>query len=158
MPKATRAAPLMRGAVALPWSKTPSRTKGSCRNLGDLAPPAVVSAIPGHDRKSMRRKLSGKARGVGRLRSTCAASNKADEHSVAESVEGRRPVGSKASGDARPGHRARVGVSQKLRAYEPAEPLRRAGCVRLPTGAHCGKGARWDLCGGTGATRFPTAT
>ena len=26
----------MRGAVALPWSKTPSRTKGTRRNLGGL--------------------------------------------------------------------------------------------------------------------------
>ena len=26
----------MRGAGALPWSETPSRTKGSRRNLGDL--------------------------------------------------------------------------------------------------------------------------
>ena len=30
--------PAMRGAVALPWSKTLSRTKGSHRNLGDLMP------------------------------------------------------------------------------------------------------------------------
>jgi hypothetical protein len=29
--------PAMRGAAALPWSKTPSRSKGSRRNLGDLA-------------------------------------------------------------------------------------------------------------------------
>ena len=28
--------PVMRGADALPWSKTTSRTKGSRRNLGDL--------------------------------------------------------------------------------------------------------------------------
>ena len=28
--------PMMRGADALPWSKTTSRTKGSRRNLGDL--------------------------------------------------------------------------------------------------------------------------
>lgn len=27
---------VMRGAVALPWSKTPSRIKGTRRNLGDL--------------------------------------------------------------------------------------------------------------------------
>ena len=30
--------PVMRGADALPWSKTTSRTKGSRRNLGDLMP------------------------------------------------------------------------------------------------------------------------
>ena len=29
---------VMRGAVALPWSKTPSRTKGLRRNLGYLMP------------------------------------------------------------------------------------------------------------------------
>ena len=29
---------VMRGAVALPWSKTPSRTKGTRRNLGGLVP------------------------------------------------------------------------------------------------------------------------
>ena len=29
--------PAMRGADALPWSKTISRTKGTRRNLGDLA-------------------------------------------------------------------------------------------------------------------------
>jgi len=28
---------VMQGAVALPWSKTPSRRKGSCRNLRGLA-------------------------------------------------------------------------------------------------------------------------
>ena len=28
--------PVMRGTDALPWSKSPSRTKGSRRNLGDL--------------------------------------------------------------------------------------------------------------------------
>ena len=27
----------MRGSIAQPWSKTLSRTKGACRNLGDLA-------------------------------------------------------------------------------------------------------------------------
>jgi hypothetical protein len=29
--------PAMRGSIAQPWSKIPSRTKGACRNLGDLA-------------------------------------------------------------------------------------------------------------------------
>jgi hypothetical protein len=57
--KATCAAPLMRGADALPRSKTPLRAKGTRRNLGDLAWPAVASAIPGHDRKSRRRSCRG---------------------------------------------------------------------------------------------------
>ena len=42
----------MRGVDAPSWSKTSSRTKGSCRNLGDLAWPAVAQAIPGRDGKS----------------------------------------------------------------------------------------------------------
>jgi len=50
----------MRGAVAPPWSKTPSRTKGPCRNLGDLTLPAIALAIPGHDRKSRRRSCRGR--------------------------------------------------------------------------------------------------
>ncbi|MFY9937341.1 MAG: hypothetical protein WAK33_10730, partial [Silvibacterium sp.] len=29
--------PVMRGSIAQPWSKTLSRTKGTSRNLGDLA-------------------------------------------------------------------------------------------------------------------------
>jgi len=29
--------PATRGSIAQPWSKTPSRTKGTGRNLGDLA-------------------------------------------------------------------------------------------------------------------------
>jgi hypothetical protein len=35
---------VMRGAVALPWSKTPSRTKGTRRNLGGL----VSDRMRGH--------------------------------------------------------------------------------------------------------------
>jgi hypothetical protein len=49
----------MRGVDALPWSKTPSRAKGSRRNLGDLAWPAVATAIPGRDRRSRRRSCRG---------------------------------------------------------------------------------------------------
>jgi hypothetical protein len=30
---------VMRGATALPWSETPLRMKGTCRNLGDLISP-----------------------------------------------------------------------------------------------------------------------
>ena len=37
----------MRGTAALPGSETSSRTKGSCRNLGDLLSPAVASPGPG---------------------------------------------------------------------------------------------------------------
>ena len=50
----------MRGADALPGSEATSRTNGSRRNLGDLTPPAVASAIPGRDRKSRRRSCRGR--------------------------------------------------------------------------------------------------
>ena len=36
--------PVRRGADALPWSKTPSRTKGTRRNLGDLASDRVLAS------------------------------------------------------------------------------------------------------------------
>ena len=41
---------VMRGAVALPRSKTPSRTKGLRRNLGDLLSPAAAK-VPGRTGK-----------------------------------------------------------------------------------------------------------
>ena len=49
----------MRGADAPPGSKATSRANGSRRNLGDLARPAVASAIPGHVGKSRRRSRRG---------------------------------------------------------------------------------------------------
>jgi len=36
---------VMRGATALPWSKTPLRMKGTRRNLGDLIPPNLLWRI-----------------------------------------------------------------------------------------------------------------
>jgi hypothetical protein len=36
----------MRGSIAQPWSKTPSRTKGIRRNLGDLAFGRAVNIAP----------------------------------------------------------------------------------------------------------------
>lgn len=45
---------VMRGAGALPWSETPSRTKGTRWNLGDLTLPATALAVLGRDGKSMR--------------------------------------------------------------------------------------------------------
>jgi len=37
---------VMRGADALPWSKTPSRSKGSRRNLGDLVTGRAAVSAP----------------------------------------------------------------------------------------------------------------
>src|SRR4051794_2863729 len=38
---------VMRGTVAPPGSETSSSRQGSCRNLGDLRPPATALAVPG---------------------------------------------------------------------------------------------------------------
>ena len=49
----------MRDAVAPSGSKTPSRAKRQCRNLGDLAWPTIAEAVLGRDRKSRRRSCRG---------------------------------------------------------------------------------------------------
>jgi hypothetical protein len=49
--------PVMRGSIAQPWSKTPSRTKGTSRNLGDLAFGRAVSIAPVRMGKVMSRSL-----------------------------------------------------------------------------------------------------
>ena len=47
--------PAMRGSIAQPWSKTLSRTKGACRNLGDLAFGRAASIAPVRMGKVMSR-------------------------------------------------------------------------------------------------------
>ena len=118
-----------RGAVAPPGSKTTSRRNGTRRNLGDLRPPATAVAVPGLGGKLDRAEPLRKAGGVGRLRSTDEASNKADPGSAAEMVEGRRPVGGKASRDACPGPSAGTGMSPRRRACGPG----REGPTKPPT-------------------------
>ena len=49
------------GTVALPGSEATSRMNGSRRNLGDLTPPAVATAIPGPRQEVEETKLLGKA-------------------------------------------------------------------------------------------------
>jgi hypothetical protein len=44
----------MRGAVALPWSKTASRRKGLRRNLGDLSPGRAAFRRAGPRREGRR--------------------------------------------------------------------------------------------------------
>jgi hypothetical protein len=51
---------IMRGATALPWSKTPLRSKGTRRNLGDLIPPAAALAVPGRFGKARSRSWIGR--------------------------------------------------------------------------------------------------
>ena len=108
-----------RGAVAPPGSKTTSRRNGTRRNLGDLRPPATAVAVPGLGGKLDRAEPLRKAGGVGRLRSTDEASNKADPGSAAEMVEGRRPVEGRARTNACPGHSAGIGMFPTARAHGP---------------------------------------
>ena len=82
----------MRGAGALPRSETLSRTKGSRRNLGDLMPPAVATAIPGHDRKSYGRRCRGRYEESDGCIVPMKPRTTPADGLVAESVEGRRPV------------------------------------------------------------------
>src|SRR4028119_2338827 len=69
---------VMRGTAALPGSETSSRAKGSRRNLGNLPVPEVAAAASGRGGKLSRVKPPRKAGGVGRLRTTDEAPNKAD--------------------------------------------------------------------------------
>jgi hypothetical protein len=79
---------VMRGVDALPWSKTSSRTKGSWRNLGGLAWPAVAQAIPGRDGKSEWTTPSRNQRGVGRGSWYRCSARTIPRGAEAESVEG----------------------------------------------------------------------
>jgi hypothetical protein len=120
---------VLRGTAAPPESETSSSRQGSCRNLGDLRPPAAAVAVPGLGGKLDWAEPLRKAGGVGRLRSTDEASNKAGPGSAAETVEGRRPVGGKASRDACPGPSAGTGMSPRRRACGPG----REGPTKPPT-------------------------
>ena len=102
---------VMQGTVALPGSEAASRTKGSRRNLGDLAPPAAAIAGTGSQQEVEETKLLGKARGVGRVHSTVEAS----EQSCGEQRrrvwrEGTRLEG-EGDSEARSGHSVGTSVS-----------------------------------------------
>ena len=60
-PQATCAGPFMRGTVAPPESETSSSRQGSCRNLGDLRPPAAAMAVPGRFGKARSRSRTGRS-------------------------------------------------------------------------------------------------
>ena len=104
-----------RGTVALPGSEATSRMNGSRRNLGDLTPPAVATAIPGHDRKSRRRSCWGRREES----DGCVVPMKPRTKPTTNRQRRawREPVEGKASSDARPGLRAGPGVSLKRRVY-----------------------------------------
>ena len=110
----------MRGAVALPGPETRSRTKGSRRNLGDLLLPAAASAVPGRDGTFRRAKRPRKAGGVGRLRSTSEAPNKADR-------VGGGGYGGKAAGRGEGKQQRRSRTLSRIRHVTDAASLRTGG-------------------------------
>ena len=160
---------VMRGATALPWSKTPLRSKGTRRNLGDLMPPAVATAIPGHDRKSYGRRCRGRYEESDGCIVPMKPRTTPADGSEAESVEGRRPVEGRARANACPGHRAGIRMFPTARAHgpdldgppKPRRPV--ASDLRQEPGADTEgaakqKAARRDLRGGREVTPAPTAT
>ena len=111
---------VMRGTAALPGSETSSRTKGSRRNLGDLLSPGAAQAVTGRGGKLNRAKPPRKAAGVGRLRTTGEAPNKADH-------VGGGGCGGKAAGRGE-GKRRRM-----LRTQCPATHVTEAASLRAGT-------------------------
>jgi len=102
---------VMRGTVAPPESETSSSRQGSCRNLGDLMPPAVATAIPGHDRKSDGRRCRGRYEESDGCIVPMKPRTTSADGLMAESVEGRRPVEGRVKANACSGHRAGTGMS-----------------------------------------------
>ena len=101
----------LRGTAAPPESETSSSRQGSCRNLGDLEPPAAATAVPGRFGKARSRSRTGRSEeSDGRIVPMKPRTTPADGL-VAESVEGRRPVEGRARANACPGHRAGPGMS-----------------------------------------------
>jgi len=88
----------MRGAVALPGSETISRQKGTRRNLGDLAWPAVALAIPGRDGKARSQSRRGAGEGSDGL--VVCAGQRPDQEGSSPSGARMRSAVSKSGGNA----------------------------------------------------------
>ena len=102
---------VLQGTVAPPESETSSSRQGSCRNLGDLRPPAAAKAVPGRFGKARSRSRTGRSEeSDGRIVPMKPRTTPADGL-VAESVEGRRSVEGRVKANACPGHRAGTGMS-----------------------------------------------
>src|SRR5215217_4829062 len=153
---------IMRGAVAPPESQTTSRRKGTRRNLGDLLSPAAASAVAGRAGKLERASPTRVARGVGRLRSTEEASNKADPVGGGErggKAAGRREGGSRRMPRTQRRVRHATGAASLRAGGEWAAQAPNSGRVRPSTGARCGKAARrdlWGRCRSFGTSTRPT--
>src|SRR4051795_8517743 len=98
---------VLRGAP--PGSETSSSRQGSCRNLGDLMPPAVATAIPGHDRKSYGRRCRGRYEESDGCIVPMKPRTTPADGLMTESVEGR--VEGRVKANACPGHSAGIRMS-----------------------------------------------
>ena len=100
---------VLRGTVAPPESETSSSRQGSCRNLGDLRPPAAAKAVPGRFGKARSRSRTGRSEESDGCRVPMKPRTTPADGSGAESVEGR--VEGRVKANACPGHRAGIGMS-----------------------------------------------
>ena len=100
---------VLRGTAAPPESS--SSRQGSCRNLGDLRPPAAAKAVPGQFGKARSRSRTGRSEESDGCIVPMKPRTTPVDGSGAESVEGRRPVEGRVKVNACPGHSAGPGMS-----------------------------------------------
>src|SRR3954451_14673876 len=110
---------VLRGTVAPPESETSSSRQGSCRNLGDLQPPAAALAVPGRFGKARSRSRIGRLEESDGCRVPMKPRTTSADRLMTESVEGRRPVEGRARANACPGHRAGPGMSPTACTHGP---------------------------------------
>src|SRR3954453_16691659 len=100
---------VMRGAP--PGSETSSSRQGSCRNLGDLRPPAAAKAVPGRFGKARSQSRTGRSEESDGCIVPMKPRTTSADGLMAESLEGRRPVEGRVRANACPGHSAGSGMS-----------------------------------------------
>ena len=100
---------VMRGTAAPPESETSSSRQGSCRNLGDLQPPAAAKAVPGRFGKARSRSRTGRSEESDGCIVPMKPRTTPADGLMAESVEGR--VEGRVRANACPGHSAGTGMS-----------------------------------------------
>src|SRR5690349_3048551 len=102
---------VMRGTAAPPESETSSSRHGSCRNLGDLRPPAAATAVPGRFGKARSQSRTGRSEESDGCIVPMKPRTTLADGLMTESVEGRRPVEGRVKANACPGHSAGTGMS-----------------------------------------------
>ena len=141
--------PAMRGADALPWSKTPSRRKGARRNLGGPAFDRWARCPQGPHREGEEPKPMMHERGTSDPVIVATKLTNKAERSAAEPVERRAGTKGNANQQSTPRTPSRISVTKALERM-------RQGLPPIPeVGAVCGKAARTDLCGGALSNERP---